>query len=92
VASINNYHITVSGRVQGVGYRYFALKTALSLGVKGYVKNQVDGNVFIEAEGDESNLKLFIDQCKKGPGWAYVDKVEVTEFPLRGYHEFNIKH
>jgi acylphosphatase len=90
--TIKHYNITIRGRVQGVGYRYFALKTAHSTGIKGYVKNNQDGTVFIEAEGEEIKLNQFVAQCKTGPGWAFVDKVEVNEFPVRGYEDFKIKH
>lgn len=92
MATILHYDITIKGRVQGVGYRYFALRTAQSLGLKGYVKNNPDGSVFIEAEGDENILKKFVSHCKTGPGWAYVDQVNVAEFPIQGYAEFSIRH
>lgn len=87
-----NYHITVKGRVQGVGYRSFASRLAGSLGLTGYVMNKQDGSVFIEAEGDKSKLDLFVEQCKVGPGWAYVDDVSWEEYPVQGLHRFNIKY
>jgi len=92
LAKILHYDIIIKGRVQGVGYRYFALRTAQNLGLKGYVKNNPDGSVLIVAEGEEVLLKKFVAHCKTGPGWAYVDKVKVTEFPVQGYDEFCIKH
>ncbi len=82
----------VKGRVQGVGYRAFALKTATLLGIYGYVKNRPDGLVQIEAEGSESSLIQFIKMCENGPGWAYVEKVEFNEFPVQGFKEFIVKY
>ena len=87
-----SYHISVHGRVQGVGFRYWAQKTADSIGVKGFVKNMVDGSVFIEAEGTEIELSKFVSRCKVGPGWSHVERVEVEEFPTRGYDKFRIKY
>ena len=89
---LTNYHIIIYGRVQGVGYRAFALKTARSLGLNGFVKNNPDGTVFIEAEGQESNLIKFLSICKSGPGWAYVERVEHSEFPTRPHTEFRVKY
>ena len=55
-------HIYVSGRVQGVGFRFFTIKCARTYGVTGWVKNLYDGRVEIEAEGQLPNLKLFLDE------------------------------
>jgi len=87
-----NYHITVYGRVQGVGFRAFTLRAANSLDLKGFVKNNSDGTVFIEAEGNESNLLKLISICKSGPGWAYVERVDYTEFPTRSHSGFRVKY
>jgi len=87
-----NFHITIHGRVQGVGYRAFALKTARSLGIVGYVKNEANGTVFIEAEGGQIALQKFIATCKIGPGWGFVERVTYTEYPLKRFSGFNIKY
>ena len=87
-----NYHITVYGRVQGVGFRAFILRVASSFGIKGFVKNNPDGSVFIEAEGSEADLQKLIVQCKTGPGWADVDRVGYTEYPKRNHSEFRVKY
>jgi acylphosphatase len=87
-----HYSIKVSGRVQGVGYRAFAIKTATLLGIYGYVKNRPDGSVQIEAEGTESILVQFIKLCENGPGWGHVERVDFTESPVQGYHDFIIKY
>ncbi|MFC2133851.1 acylphosphatase [Bacteroidota bacterium] len=59
-----------------MGYRYFTKRTAVSLELKGYVKNTFEG-VEIVAEGSEENLKLLLDECKKGPFFGRVDNVVV---------------
>ncbi|NJQ97304.1 MAG: acylphosphatase [Hydrococcus sp. CSU_1_8] len=55
------------GRVQGVGFRATARSIALGHGVTGWVRNEPDGSVYVEAEGDEIALKSFSEWCKKGP-------------------------
>ena len=69
--------ITVQGLVQGVGYRWFANRHAVALGLKGYVKNNYDDTVQVEAEGDRSLVEEFINQLKVGPRSAQVKNVIV---------------
>lgn len=83
--------IKVFGRVQGVGFRYYAQKQAQELGIAGYVRNLRDGSVYIEAEGQESALEQFILWCEEGPAWARVTKVEKQWIPLQGSRIFEIK-
>ncbi len=85
--------ITVSGFVQGVGYRYFALDTANVLGVKGYVRNLAGGLVEVFAEAEEDTLKDFVERLRTGPYSATVEDVKV-EFAeaTNGYSGFSIKH
>ncbi|MDT8400767.1 MAG: acylphosphatase [Bacteroidales bacterium] len=82
--------IRVTGRVQGVGYRYSAVKEARKHDIKGYVKNLPDGSVSIEAEGSENKLNAFLLWCRKGPGTGYVESVNVNTLPPAGYEEFRI--
>ena len=89
---IFNYYIIIRGRVQGVGYRAFASKMAIALGLKGYVKNKVDGSVQIEVEGTKKTLDEFVDYCEKGPGWGYVENLDIKEYPTMGYSDFKIKY
>ena len=84
--------MTVFGRVQGVGYRAFALRTAQRLGVSGFVKNNPDGSVYIEAEGDEDTLATFLQLCRQGPGWARVERINHTEYPVTGHNGFRVKY
>jgi acylphosphatase len=69
--------ITVNGLVQGVGFRYFVLRQAQNLGVKGYVKNLYTGEVLTVAEGDRSLVEELIKQIKSGPSHAYVKNCRV---------------
>lgn len=85
-------NITVIGRVQGVGFRFACRSMANSLGVKGYVKNLYNGNVYIEAEGTEVQLKHFINWCYKGPSYANVSELKEIEDSVKGYKYFEIIH
>jgi acylphosphatase len=67
----------VSGRVQGVGYRYFALDAARRDGLHGYVKNLPDGRVEAEAEGEVEALERFERALRQGPSRARVEHVIV---------------
>ncbi len=72
-------NITVQGRVQGVFFRASARAKAIDLGVVGFVKNKSDGSVYIEAEGEEKILEVFLNWCGQGPANAVVSLCEVTE-------------
>ncbi|MGQ1908896.1 acylphosphatase [Marinifilum sp. RC60d5] len=80
--------ITVYGKVQGVGFRYHTRKAAQRFGVNGFVKNQVDGTVYVEAEGEELAVDLFCDWCRNGPDWARVTDVNIQNQPIVGYVGF----
>jgi acylphosphatase len=87
-----NLQINISGRVQGVGFRYSAVHKAQQLGIKGFVKNMYDGSVFIEAEGDEISMDHFLIWCNKGPSFSRVEKVSTTEGTVKNYTSFTVKH
>lgn len=86
------YKINVSGRVQGVGFRYSAAREARNNGITGFVKNLSNGEVYIEAEGSRDNLRTFVEWCKKGPAFGYVESVNVDSFPPANYEDFQIEH
>ncbi len=88
---MKSIEITVKGRVQGVGFRYFVKKTAEKHGIKGYVKNLSDGNVFIVAQGEEFKINLFIEEIKKGSPMSYVTGISVQDIPNTDYKSFFIK-
>ena len=69
----------VSGRVQGVGYRYFAERVALRMRVAGYVKNLYDGRVEVYAIGAAGQLAELLDELRRGPFMARVIRVEEIE-------------
>lgn len=85
------YMIYVYGKVQGVGFRYSALKKANELGINGFVHNKDDGSVYIEAEGKGEALEEFIVWCRQGPGWARVDDVKFDSIVLSNYKKFVIR-
>ncbi len=68
--------ITVTGRVQGVAFRWYTQKRALSLGLTGWVRNQADGSVRMVAEGPRCDLETFLDWAAGGPDHARVDRRE----------------
>lgn len=84
-------NIRVFGQVQGVFFRHSARQKAEELGIKGFAKNEPDDSVYIEAEGEEENLKKFLDWCYQGPAFAQVKKVE-SKFSseIKIFNEFMI--
>lgn len=83
--------IKVSGRVQGVFYRASTHEEAQRLGLKGFVRNEPDGSVYIEAEGDGAVLDALVAWCKQGPPAARVSNVEIHEGTWKGFSEFTVK-
>jgi glycosyltransferase involved in cell wall biosynthesis/acylphosphatase len=79
-------HLIVKGRVQGVGFRFFALSWAERLGLTGWVRNSYDGSVETEVEGDRSAVEDYIEQMKVGPRWSQVTDVQVEYKPYEGIH------
>ncbi len=87
-------HVFVSGRVQGVGFRYHTQRLAKSHGLTGEVRNLGDGRVEIYAEGEESVLKKFLTQLEKGPNaFAHVSDLQVGWSDSPGhYNDFSISY
>lgn len=89
---MKNVSIRIHGRVQGVGFRYHTQKIAKENNINGIVKNMVDGSVYIEASGANNEIDHFVSWCHRGPQWAYVEQVEVSEMHQdKQYFSFNIK-
>jgi acylphosphatase len=82
--------IKVHGRVQGVFFRKYTQGKANELGVKGFVRNAPDGTVEIDATASPETLAAFVNWCHHGPERAVVNKVEVTESPLKNFTSFEI--
>jgi acylphosphatase len=85
-----NRKITISGIVQGVGFRYYARMIAQQYSISGYVKNLPDGSVFVEAEGSADQVEKFINWCYNGPISAEVTNVNVEEGNIKNYSDFEI--
>jgi acylphosphatase len=82
----------VRGRVQGVGYRYFAVRAAERLGVTGFVRNLASGDVEVHAEADNTKLGLFKQELERGPRIGYVTEVIESDVPVSGsYSSFLIR-
>lgn len=90
--SSKHVRIEVTGRVQGVGFRYHTQHKALELGVLGYVKNQPNGSVLIEAEGEVNMVDQFIGWCGQGPSSAAVTNIVIHDLPLQGFLDFSIRY
>jgi acylphosphatase len=78
--------------VQGVGFRYAALRQGRRLGLKGYVRNLPDGSVEVVAEGDSGQLEQLRSWLQRGPPGAHVYKVDSRLLPYRGvYRSFEVE-
>lgn len=88
---MTRYKITVKGKVQGVFYRSSTQAKAKELNLSGWVQNEEDGSVTIEAEGEEQKLEKLLDWCRKGPGAAVVNDVEFEEIEPKGVNGFEVR-
>ena len=79
------------GRVQGVGFRYFAQRAAAEMGLAGYVRNLADGRVEVYAIGPEEKLSQFAGLVHRGPPWAEVHGVEERDAEVQPYSSFEIE-
>jgi acylphosphatase len=83
----------VKGRVQGVGFRYFAVQAARRTGVKGTVRNLSDGSVEAIAEGSLGNLAAFRLALAKGPSFSRVTSIDEQEIqPTNRYTDFEVSY
>jgi acylphosphatase len=89
--AVIHYSIRVKGLVQGVGFRYATLREAGRRGVTGTVRNEDDGGVAIEAEGERAALNQFKKWCEGGPAGAVVQTFTCQEKPLVGFTSFEIE-
>ncbi|MCC7007782.1 MAG: acylphosphatase [Acidobacteria bacterium] len=71
--------LELSGLVQGVGFRFFAVEAATAEGLRGWVRNLVDGRVEVFVEGDRDAVVRFEAKMRRGPARARVDRVRVDE-------------
>ncbi|MCB0475384.1 MAG: acylphosphatase [Flavobacteriaceae bacterium] len=87
----NHYSITISGRVQGVWFRKYARDKALELGLKGFIRNEFNGDVYAEAEGSSDELHLFIDWLRIGSPLSQVENVAFEPGELKHFSGFEIR-
>ena len=87
-----NYHLTVSGRVQGVGFRWSTYQLAKELGLAGFVQNQMDGTVYIVIQGPHEVVRKFFKQVQAGVNqYAHVTNVQIKPGNLIDTQTFSIK-
>jgi acylphosphatase len=89
---MKHINLKITGKVQGVWYRKSTFDEARRLGLKGFVRNQPDGSVYAEAEGEAEILDQFIAWCKVGPRLARVMEVKVEEGPIEHFDSFEVKY
>ena len=84
----------IHGRVQGVGFRFEALKKAQELNLVGFIRNERDKTVYVEAQGPSANIDKFLHWLEHhGPKEALVTKVEHhTTYDLEDYGSFKIEY
>ena len=80
----------ISGRVQGVGFRFFAERAAREAGVRGWVRNLPDGNVETVAEGEEEAVARYLERLRRGPLGAKVTGVRAEDVPASDFSSFEI--
>ena len=68
----------ITGKVQGVGFRYFVLRQAQKLGINGWVSNKYNGDVEALAQGEKADLEQFIAKVKEGPSFSRVEDISLN--------------
>ncbi len=87
------FEILIDGRVQHVGFRYYARSRAVELELTGYVRNTPDGKVLVVAEGEQSALETLADYLRIGPPMARVRNLTVSRSPFTGsFDNFTIRY
>lgn len=87
---MKSLQLSISGKVQGVFFRHSAQQEAEKLGLNGFARNESNGSVHIEIEGDEAALDAFIAWARAGSSAAQVEHVEATTQPLQNFADFQI--
>lgn len=84
--------IKIHGKVQGVGYRFFATRVARRLGLKGWIRNLRDGTVDAAVEGEPEAIEEWIEEIKEGPRYAEVTRIDQEKKSYRGtFGEFDVR-
>ncbi|HLB51573.1 hypothetical protein A3F07_01575 [candidate division WWE3 bacterium RIFCSPHIGHO2_12_FULL_38_15] len=87
---MKHLNIKIFGFVQGVNFRFFVEQKASELGIKGFVRNEPDGTVYVEAEAPDETLNKFVEFCKRGPTFAGVENTEIKESKFEHFSTFEI--
>ena len=91
--NLHRAEIIVNGLVQGVGFRYYVYRNAVSLGLKGFTKNLYTGEVFTVVEGEKFRIDELFNLIRTGPQHAYVKKCNIAWTSYNGeFSTFEIRH
>ncbi len=89
---VEHYNITVSGRVQGVFFRVSTQREASRLGLTGFVRNEADGNVYVEVEGEQDIIDKLLTWLRKGgPPQGWVNEVDIEAEDPENFSRFEIR-
>jgi acylphosphatase len=90
VTADRSVELHVTGRVQGVSYRWYAAREAIRLGLAGWIRNEPDGSVRAHAEGPDEAVDAFMAWCRQGPPAARVEDVTANDAEAHGATSFDI--
>jgi acylphosphatase len=84
-------HVRIEGRVQGVGYRAWAQRAAMTLRLAGWVRNRIDGSVEAVFQGSSEGIEDMLTLCERGPPGAAVDNVEIVGEGVGTFQGFEVR-
>ena len=84
--------VTVTGRVQGVSFRWYTTREAVRLGVTGWVRNEPDGSVAAHFEGEPAAVEAMVEWCQDGPRPAQVQRVVRRDGAVTGARSFEVRY
>lgn len=88
---MQHWNIHITGKVQGVGYRAFVERVAQELSLHGFVRNEPDGSVYIEVEGEKGVLEELVEKCFQGPPQSQVVSADTAIGSLQYFEDFKIQ-
>lgn len=90
---MQHYQIKIQGKVQGVWFRKSTRREAMRLGITGFVRNEKDGSVYVEASAPAAAMSEFLDWLKLGPPLCRVDSISAIPFtPQQAYNGFQVTY
>ncbi len=85
-------HIRIHGKVQGVGYRFYATRVARRLELKGWIRNLRDGTVEASVEGESDHIDEWIEELREGPRYAEVSRIDQEKKDFSGqFGDFDVR-